>query len=248
MNQNLQKKIDNAKPGDELHISGTCANGPFTVNKDLTLIGPATLAAPSGFATLQITGGTVTLTNLSIDASGTQIGIYVEGVTAKISGVHVDGALEEGMRLIGNAHANVVGSTFLNNLHGVIITLSSSAIFFASTFEDNVTGFGVRVSQGSSAGFMLNQNTVKGNLIGIAVDTGSTFQMQGTTVTNNMIVGVGIDFDAYVDMFDPPSTIENNLIDVACDKRGGLNVVSPQTSATKMLAGDGTCLIPSAVF
>ena len=80
--KDLQKAIDHAPVGATLFISGNCDTGPFLLSRDIELIGigSPTLSAPGGgFATVNIQRTSVTLQNLTIDATGTEIGIYFEG-------------------------------------------------------------------------------------------------------------------------------------------------------------------------
>ena len=46
-NGDLQDAIDEADIGAELNVSGNC-EGPFTITKRISLIGPAILSAPNG--------------------------------------------------------------------------------------------------------------------------------------------------------------------------------------------------------
>jgi len=101
--QNLQKAINGAEVGEEITVSGTCSNGPFFIRREVSLVGPATLQAPAGFAVLEIRGGTASLDTLTIDATDNAIGIVVEGATVRMSGVIVGNAVNEGMRLMGTS-------------------------------------------------------------------------------------------------------------------------------------------------
>ncbi len=41
----LQGAIDDADPGDTIIVQGVCEDGPYFINKDLKLFGPANLSA-----------------------------------------------------------------------------------------------------------------------------------------------------------------------------------------------------------
>jgi hypothetical protein len=86
---NLQTAINNAPTGSTLQVSGTCTNASvspspnFTINKTLTLQGPAFLDGNDSGTVLTITSGTVTLSHLTVENGNAATdggGIYNRGV------------------------------------------------------------------------------------------------------------------------------------------------------------------------
>lgn len=243
---NLQEAIDEADPGDVLKIRGTC-EGPFVVNKALKLIGPATLSAPNGgFAVLDITEANVTLQDLNIHGSGTgSQGIYVEGVSAKLSNVVVEGS-EEGMRVSGAGFALVEQSQFRNNVLGLLVIGSGSFRMHETTIEQNAA-FGILMF-GSSSGLMFFNVIQNNGGTGVSVHSSGSLQISGTTIRGNGGAGIDVSRYSFINMFDPPNTIEGHGVDVLCSQQGGLFVASPQISTTKSAADDGTCIIDGTIF
>jgi hypothetical protein len=95
---NLQAAISLAPPGATITVDGIC-HGNFTIFRDLTLVGPATLDGDNAGTVLLVGAGTVTLNNLTIQhGAGTNLGASVFG-----------GGIDN------NATLTVIGSTVSNN-------------------------------------------------------------------------------------------------------------------------------------
>lgn len=242
----LQRAIDKAEIGAELKIRGTC-EGPFFINKDLKLIGPATLSASAGgFSVLIIRGGTVTLRNLTIDADGSNNGIFVEGSSIEVDGVVVEDASAEGLRVDGSSFAIVTNSEFNNDDAGVVITGSSNAFLFQNNIQNN-SSRGIVVNINSSA--TVQDNDIEANLVGLLVTKMSSVVLLENRILDNTDIGVWVaDQYGYLSTASPPNIIQSTTgTDVVCEARGifEANEVQTSSSNTTSLAG---CTVLGTIF
>jgi len=163
--QGLQKKIDSASHGAEIFISGACTDGPFFIRKDLKLIGDgfATLSAAGGSSiVLLITGATVEVSDVTIDASGTGTALVVHGSSIELTRVTVRNASNNGVTVDLNSSASIRQSTIENNGTGIFVTRTSNAAVNDSTIQDNSDGIGVEFNSSVAVGNSMIKNNVRG--------------------------------------------------------------------------------------
>jgi len=127
--KDLQKKIDTASPGAELLVSGDCSDGPYNIEKDVSLIGDgtATLSAfGGGPSVVKVYGASVFFQGLNIDAIGTNFGIATESAAIAMNNVTVENSSHSGVFIAFNSHADINDSTVRNNNIGINVTESST--------------------------------------------------------------------------------------------------------------------------
>ncbi len=243
----LQDAIDEADVGAELRLSGTC-EGSFFINKDLKLIGPATLSAPAGSEiVLSILGANVDLVDIAIDAADSQFGLEVVGGTIRGSGLLVQNALQTGIFVRGTSFAQISDDSEISyNPVGIDVSQSSSIAVSASDVKSN-TFFGITLAQSSSG--TINDSIIDDNGQGINVESNSSLRINSNIISNNTF-GLHISLNGYVDTFNP-NTFQNNSpgVDVLCDTISTFRVSTPQTA----IPGPGTtdisdCLVVGTIF
>lgn len=242
--KDLQKTIDNAAVGSEISISGTCATGPFFIDKDLNLSGdgPATLSAViGGNHVLFVRNASVNIRNLNIDADFNSIGVLLNGASVSLSGVIIDGAVGTSLRVDINSSAQILDSVIRNSNAGIHVYNASSASLVRTTVEDN-TVHGLEVDLSSSA--RIEDSTIDSNGSGIKVGLNSAVTLLDNTITNNTNDGVLVRWQGGLATAAAPNTIQGNGgVDVRCESRGIILVNTQQTSDTKTTDIAGDCLL-----
>jgi hypothetical protein len=152
---NLQTAIDRAAPGSTLHVSGTCA-GNFTITKNLTLVGPATLDGASTGSALAVSGhANVSLSSLTFQHGS---GNTATNPQAGGGGIYnADGTLT----LVRSTVSNNTGTNGAGIYNGGTLTLESSTVSGNSTVSQNagVNGGGIY----NAGTLTLKDSTVSGN-------------------------------------------------------------------------------------
>lgn len=147
----LQPAINSAAAGSSLNIDGTCL-GNFTINKDLTLSGPATLDAQSSGTTVTVPFGVTATFNQITVTGGTNSGIVNSG-NLKMSRSAVSGN-----SVVGN------GGGIYNNAGNVLL---NSTIISGNSATGNGGGIystgAPPASKYKLAPLTLAQDTVSGN-------------------------------------------------------------------------------------
>lgn len=244
--KDLQKAIDNAAPNSEIFISGTCDTGSFLINKDLKLIGPATLSG--GSTVLHVLGHNVEITNVNIDADGSDNGLLTTGATVRLNHVVIEGAASTGARIDQSSAAEIFGESVFsdNGVFGLAISGSSGVNLRNATIENNAN-VGILVEMSSHANTA--NNTINENGTGISVNSNASIFLVDSTITNSLFSGVFATLQGYVQGAGSPSTFGNNGVDVRCNDRGILAFSSgPQLPLTGSTADDGTCIITGPIF
>ena len=209
----IQAAIDDASPGDEIHVnSGTyCEN--VIVNKQLILQGADTGASLPVVDAMQI-GSAITLnvdhctvdgfvvTNNSlsnISKFGSNAGIYIMSNGNIISNISSCENKDIGIYLRNSSNNNLFNNVIFNNNFGIVLQNSSDNFIIGNKVFNN-TGFrsnGSNNQPPSSTGILITgsnnimkNNNVSYNYIGIGVfNRGSTedYLTYNTTVENNTI-------------------------------------------------------------
>ena len=247
----LQTKLTNASLGATVYVSGPCAQGPYFIRKDTTLVAfgsdGATLSSPNGTHVLVVQGAALRVEGVRIQG-GAGEGILVHGGTLFANNIVVQDAAHDGVRIGVNSHATITNSTIRHNGdHGIEITESSGAFLQGNTIEQNAV-VGISVNRSGSA--IVDGNTIRNNSVsGIAVESNASSLLQNNTISNNGGSGLLVRRNGFVDTVNPPNTFSGNGTDVQCFERGILDAVDgPQQPAAGTFNTDGSCLIIGSVF
>ena len=245
----LQTKISHAAIGATIWITGTCAQGPYVVSKDISLRGfganGATLSSPNGTHVLVVTGAVAHVEGVRIQG-GAGVGIVVHGGSLFANDIVVEGATGDGIRLGVNSHGTITNSTFRSNSFGINATESSAGIFQGNLFEANaVAGLAVQLS-GSA---IVERNTIRDNsVVGMIVESNASVLLLNNTMSCHP-VGLLVRRNGFVDTVNPANTFSSNGTDVQCFERGIIDAVDgPQQPPAGTLATDASCLIIGSVF
>lgn len=245
----LQTRLNNASSGATVWVSGTCAQGPYTVSKNVTLVafGPngATLSATSGEHVLIVQGTELHLEGVRIN--GGKDGILVHGGTLFANNIIVEGAAASGVRLGVHSHGTITNSTLRGNLFGIETIESSGAILSGNTLEANSVA-GVAVTHSSSA--IVDGNIIRdNNVAGVFVESNGSIALRNNTVTGNGSVGVFVRRNGFLNTVSPGNTFTSNGTDVQCFERGILDVTAgPQQPGSGTVSTDASCLLIGSVF
>jgi parallel beta-helix repeat protein len=246
----LQTRLNNASSGSTVWVTGTCAQGPYSVPKDVTLIafgtGGATLSAPNGTHVLIVQGATLRLEGVRING-GDGSGIVVHGGTLFANKIVVEGAAEDGVRLGVHSHGTITNSTLRGNLFGIETTESSAAFLSGNNLEANTIA-GLAVNYSSSA--IVDGNTIRNNGIsGLVVESNGSTHLKNNTVTGNASVGVLVRRNGFLHTVNPANVFASNGTDVQCFERGIIDALhGPQQPGSGTVDADASCLIIGTVF
>ena len=174
--ETIQNKIDGAKAGDVIEVTGTC-NENLVLRKgshNITLDGKGTATirgADPRQATISVQGKQNTIRGFTI--TGGNDGISVKrGGRALIDSNVIEGAKGHGIRILRNSSARIFNNTIRNNQGNGISILDNSA-----------ARIGVFAS-GGERGFFPNTITQNGG-IGILVRGASEALIAGNTISQN---------------------------------------------------------------
>ena len=182
---NLQTAINAAAPGSTLLVDGTCT-GDFSIQKDLTLSGPAILDGGGIGVTLGVGPGTVVLNDLVI-----QNGVGIDGLGG---GVWNGGQLTLNRSTVTNNTANDVGGVFNSGQ----LTLNRSTVSHNTATNGDAGGiFNCAASlhefglcTGAPGRLTLNYSTVSNNVVsgdggGIVNDGQAVMTLNSSIVSGN---------------------------------------------------------------
>jgi len=246
----LQTKLNNASSGSTVWVTGTCAQGPYSVSREVTLAAygtsGATLAAPNGTHVLIVQGATLRLEGVRIQG-GAGSGILVHGGTLVANNILVEGAVEDGVRLGVNSHGTITDSTLRGNLFGIETSESSAAFLFGNILEANTVS-GLAVTHSGSA--IVDGNTIRNNHItGVVVESNGSLHLKNNTVAGNVSAGVLVRRNGFVNTVNPANTFASNGTDVQCFERGIIDATNgPQQPAGGTVSADSSCLIVGTAF
>ncbi|HEU5257968.1 MAG TPA: right-handed parallel beta-helix repeat-containing protein [Vicinamibacterales bacterium] len=247
---NLQTKLDNASSGATVWVTGTCARGPYTISKNISLTGfgtdGATLSAPNGTHVLIVQGAILRLQDVRING-GAGSGILVHGGQLFANRIVVEGAADHGVRLGVHSHGTITNSTFRNNLFGIETAESSGAFLQGNTLEANRIA-GLSVVRSSSA--IVDGNTIKDNTVaGVVVDSNGSITLKNNSVTGNLSVGVLARRNGFLNTVTPANAFASNGTDVQCFERAIIDASDgPQQPGGGTVDADTSCLIIGTMF
>lgn len=169
----IQTKIDKAKEGDTIEVTGTCLEDVVITKDRITLdcVSPANASIVGTGATtttLQVTGSNVTVANCTVSGGSNVLGAITirSGGSARVENNKIaggTGANATNVAVAGNSYGQLVGNEISGGVNGVFILSSSMADLFQNSIGGVVTGIGVFNS--SSADIV--DNTVTGRGLGI---------------------------------------------------------------------------------
>lgn len=230
LGQSLQAVIDSSNPGDVINVTGSCSDGPFVVNKDLTLVGDAELSAssPGNNDVISVSNGaSVGFRDLAVTADGQVVGFHViNGSSVRFLNVFVSGASEPGINIDESSTARIELSELRDNGRGVQVTGTSNAGIIRTVIQENDNG--VFVGQFSSVA--LDESNVSNNEEGgLVISVGNSYGAMNTRGAN-------------------PSTVQDNGTDVICGAGGVFAVPVKLDSETGTTFIDPDCRADSPIF
>lgn len=244
----LQSAIYAAPAGATVNIDGRCADGPYYIYRDVSLVGlddAATLAAPAGDRVVYVTAANVSLQRLHVDANGSVFGVIVEERgKAALDRIDVYGASGPGILVQLTSYASIVQSRSHNNSIGVDVVSSSSAWIVNSETRDN-GNYGIQARKASALDIISSRAT--SNAQGLVIDESSSAELHDVTLRSNGY-GVWVPHVAVVRFTGTLSTVEENGLDVLCGAGGSVLFDAPQLSATKRTAFDARCVVENQPF
>jgi nitrous oxidase accessory protein NosD len=225
--EKLQQKLDGAKPGDEIMVSGTC-NESIVIPSELTRItlngqGKATIQAPAAVANTPPT--------FPFFIRGKEITIKGFMLKGGFDGVHLSGAAAGASAIIDH---NVIQGARRFGIH-----LDSGSVgHIANNRIENVGAAGVEVTEHSVAriGFLipafpkLGPNIIRNaGAAGIVISRGSSAWIVGNTISDNKGNGISVSRNSQADILD--NLINGNSGDAVAARYGAaINFSSEGTS------------------
>ena len=193
----IQAAIDDASPGDEIHVDSGTYYENVVVNKQLILRGidtgagmPVVDAGGSGNAIILNADG-ITLEGLmTINASASYPNSGIEVISSynMLSG-NTASNNTYGIYLHSSSHNTLIGNTASNNTDYGIVLSSSSNNTLSSNTVSNTTFFGIRLISSSN-------NTLSNNIVlnttyyGIQLVSSSNNTLSSNTVSNTTYCGI----------------------------------------------------------
>jgi len=165
--QTIQKKLDKAKDGDVIEVSGDCSENIIIENNRITLraVAGATLTAadPNG-TTIRVRGLNTQILDFASISEGRNVIIVERGASALIQSNTIENG-RRGIRIHQGAYASIVGNTIQNNnamggREGIAVVQSAAADILSNI----ITGSGrdgILVSDGAAAD--IDDNDITGN-------------------------------------------------------------------------------------
>ncbi|KNH15549.1 hypothetical protein ACS78_26665 [Priestia megaterium] len=191
--QNLQSLIDQAKPGEVIHLEDKVYKGPIILTEPITLIGTKkTMIQSTGnkpvvsirgkgvhlknvriqqltvrkkVPALSVTGNNHSITDLQIKT--TSLGINLDNVhLSKLSDITIKGNQKENGINVLNSSKNKIKQSFVSHvLDGIYIENSNNNTFMQNTIQNSRYGFHLMFSNN----LVLYQNISKENYIGAMI-------------------------------------------------------------------------------
>jgi hypothetical protein len=248
---NLQTAINAAAPGSTLLVDGTCT-GNFSIQKDLTLSGPAILDGGGIGVTLGVGPGTVVLNDLVI-----QNGVGIDGLGG---GVWNGGQLTLNRSTVTHNTASNVGGVFNSGQ----LTLNRSTVSHNTATNGNGGGiFNCGASfheyglcTGAPGSLTLNYSVVSNNVVsgdggGILNDGQAVMTLNGSIVSGNTAGqdGGGIENNGTATLNE--SGVSNNSSNGGSggwSGGGGLSTTGPTTLNYSVVRANSAAWLGGGIF
>ena len=248
---NLQTAINAAAPGSTLLLDGTCT-GNFSIQKDLTLSGPAILDGGGTGATLGVGPGTVVLNNLVIQNGG--------GIDGLGGGVWNGGQLTLNRSTVTNNTASDVGGVFNSGQ----LTLNRSTVSHNTATNGDAGGIfncGASLHEyglctGAPGSLTLNYSSVSNNVAfgdggGIENDGEAVVTLNSSIVSGNTAGhdGGGIENNGTATLNE--SAVSNNSSNGGSSGwsgGGGLSTTGPTTLNHSIVAANSAAWLGGGIF
>lgn len=218
--QSIQKKVDRARPGDQINVTGTCEENVRIITDHLVIHGGRTatvMPADPTVSTFTIWATNVRISGFSIIAGTDGQGVFIgHGGSGIIAANDISGSGSSIGVLVTSNSYGLIGGSFAargNKIHG------------------HATGIFVRNSSGSDIFF----NEVYDNTRGVQIGTNGASDFSDNLIRNNTERGLNI-FDGGSVTFSNPSAspggsnvFNNNGIGIRCILGGtlGSSLVNP---------------------
>jgi hypothetical protein len=190
----LQAVINAAAPGSTLVVTGTCAplgpNASFSILKNLTLVGPATLQGDQAGTVLVVGGGAAVVLNSITITGGTPVGVDVNGGGGITNGADGSGSSVTLNRssVTSNTNQSALGFGLAAGIYndGILILNSSSVgANFVYSYLEGAGGIYNDVNGNAT----LNKSSVFGNYgvsLAAGIENAGTLTVNNSTVTGNV--------------------------------------------------------------
>jgi nitrous oxidase accessory protein NosD len=231
--QSIQQKLDDAKDGDRIEVTGTCIEDIVISKSRLTLdcgapANASIIGTGGSTQTIQIQGLNVTVSNCTISGAGNLLGAVVitRNGSATIEAntiVAGTGANGSGVGVAQNSYGRILNNDITGGVNGVIVTSGS----MADLFQNDITGATVGIVVINSAAADLVKNVVTG--LGISSTSLGVFVSRTSTVnfSNDVIFG------------NDPNTFQANAVGIACSALSVLRFGLPPGVVVLQLPGTG---------
>ena len=248
---NLQTAINAAAPGSTLLVDGTCT-GNFSIQKNLTLSGPAILDGGGIGVTLGVGPGTVVLNDLVI-----QNGVGIDGLGG---GVWNGGQLTLNRSTVTDNTASDVGGVFNSGQ----LTLNGSTVSHNTATDGDAGGIfncGASLHEyglctGAPGSLTLNYSIVSNNVVsgdggGILNDAEAVVTINSSIVSSNTAGhdGGGIENNGTATLNE--SVVSNNSSaggSGGWSGGGGLSTTGPTTLNYSIVRGNSAAWLGGGIF
>jgi hypothetical protein len=190
-NSGLQALIDGTAEGGTITLSQDYTlTDAITISKKITINGDGhSITAPSGTNAIDVTADNVTLTGLTINASGSGYGVNVTGNGLKVQNSNIN-AVTRGINFYpttsNGATLTVTGTTIKNTAVSNYDTTANYSGDNRGIATGNVIGGEVTISDSSILGFKYSINAVvttsSSAFLALRDGNGTQFNITGTTI------------------------------------------------------------------
>jgi parallel beta-helix repeat protein len=154
--QTIQKKLDKAKDGDVIEVSGSCSENILIVNNSITLrgVGGATLDGPDTTTpTISVRGLNTRIEDFASISGGANVVHVQRGASSDIRNNVIENGTRSGVLVNQSGYARLTGNVIQNNgTHGVSVRQSASVDILSNTVGgDALSGNSLRGIQVSDA-------------------------------------------------------------------------------------------------
>ena len=169
--KSLAKVLEKAKPGETIHVSGTCQEAVTIKTDRITIDGDGSAIIDGGRAEAVTADGVrgVTLTGLTI--RGGLNGVVVKGgAHLQLTGVTTQNHLVSGIRVDGHSSVELRDCTTQDNgVHGLEVDRASEVKISGTFFSRDNGVFGIFLNNTSSIVFTHATAEITDNTLGIQV-------------------------------------------------------------------------------